>query len=185
MLPRRVSPGCGYNKIGNLQFLTTPLGSQENCIRGTKYAIRKALNFPSSGNILLSPFYEKETGPKMLLAQIDVDTARKLMTEQNYTVAGVVLVILAVVVFGVWRVLSWTATNVAIPGRDRLFRYVDSSIDTMTATVTTMRNVSENLEKLAEVPERLERMELKVDGLAQKMERVDSHLSECESRRTS
>lgn len=105
----------------------------------------------------------------MLFAQIDVDTARKLMTEQNYTVAGVVLLILFVVGLGVWRVLSWTGAQVIIPARDRMFAHLD-------IVNTTMRNASDVLPKLAEIPARLGSIEGKVDDLTERVDDIDTHL---------
>lgn len=107
----------------------------------------------------------------MLLGQIDVDTARKLMTEQNYTVAGVVLVILFLVGLGVWRVLSWTGSQVVIPARDRMFAHLD-------VVNETMKDGSEMLRKLSEIPARLGSIEGKVDGLTERVDDIDSHLRE-------
>jgi hypothetical protein len=105
----------------------------------------------------------------MLFAQIDAETVKKLLTEQNYTVAGVVLVILFFVGLAVWRVLSWTGTNVVIPARDRMFKHLDR-VD------STMQDVSEMLPKFAEMPARLESIEGKVDDLNERVDDIDSHL---------
>jgi hypothetical protein len=107
----------------------------------------------------------------MLLGQIDVDTARKLMTEQNYTVAGVVLVILFLVGLAVWRVLSWTGSQIFIPARDKMFAHLD-------VVNETMKDGSEMLRKLSEMPARLGSIESKVDGLTERVDDIDSHLRE-------
>ena len=105
----------------------------------------------------------------MLLAQVDAETVKKLLTEQNYTVAGVVLVILACVGFALWRILSWTGNNVVIPARDRMFKHLDRVDE-------TMREAAEVLPTLAEIPKRLESIEGKVDDLTVRVDDIDSHL---------
>jgi hypothetical protein len=105
----------------------------------------------------------------MLLAQIDAEVARKIMTEQNYTVAGVVLAILIVVALAVWKVLSWTGTNVIIPARDRVFAHLD-------IVNSTMRDVSCSLGSLSTMPDRLDTIEGKVDHLQVRVDGIDTHL---------
>lgn len=105
----------------------------------------------------------------MPFAQVDAETLKKLLTEQNYTVAGVVLVILFFIGLAMWRVLTWTGSNVVIPARDRIFKHLD-------VVNETMRDVSENLGKLSEVPQRLGSIEGKVDGLTERVDDIDSHL---------
>jgi len=107
----------------------------------------------------------------MLLAQVvDPGQAKEFLTETNYTVTGVVLVILAALAFAVWRVLSWVGREFVIPGRDRMFRHLDR-VD------QTMQDVSTSLQKLATVPDRLDTIEGKVDGLSQRVDNMDTHMN--------
>jgi|GEM_PF-6796710 len=105
----------------------------------------------------------------MLLAQIDAESARRLMTEQNYTVAGVVLLILIALGLAIWKVLSWTGTNVIVPARDRVFLHLD-------VVNATMKDVSSNLGKLSSVPDRLDSIEGKVDDLTERVDGIDAYL---------
>lgn len=114
----------------------------------------------------------------MLLAQIvDPAQAKGFLTEANYTVAGVVLVILAVVAFAVWRTAKWIGKEGIIPLRDRLFIAVDELLSNLGQNTKTMRDISENLQKLATVPDRLDAIEGKVDVLSQRVDSVDEHLN--------
>jgi hypothetical protein len=107
----------------------------------------------------------------MLLAQVvDPVQAKEFLTETNYTVTGVVLVILAALAFAVWRTLSWVGREFVIPGRDRMFRHLDR-VD------QTMQDVSTSLQKLATVPDRLDTIEGKVDGLSQRVDNMDTHMN--------
>lgn len=101
---------------------------------------------------------------------IDPSVAKEWMTEANYTAAGVLLVIFICFALAVWRVLSWFGKEFVIPGRDRMFRHLDQ-VD------KTMQDVSTSLTKLATVPERLDVIEFKVDGLSQRVDNMDTHLN--------
>ena len=114
----------------------------------------------------------------MLLAQVvDPSQAKGFLTETNYTVAGVVLVILAALAFAVWRTLGWVGKELAIPVRDRLFLAVDKLLSNLEQNTSTMQDVSTSLQKLATVPDRLDTIEGKVDGLSQRVDNIDTHLN--------
>lgn len=110
----------------------------------------------------------------MLFAQVDAETLKKLLTEQNYTVAGVVLVILACVGFAAWRILTWTGTHVVIPARDRAFKHLDRVDD-------TMQKAADVLPKLAEIPARLESIEGKMDGVVTKVDNLNERVDDIDS----
>lgn len=105
----------------------------------------------------------------MLLAQIDPDQAHRFLTEGNYTAAGILLILAAAVGFGIWRVSIWIGAQVLIPARDRAFKHLD-------AVDTTMREISGSLQKLSEIPVRLDRIEGKVDTLTDRVDNIDEHM---------
>lgn len=114
----------------------------------------------------------------MLLAQvIDPSQAKDFLTETNYTVTGVVLIILAALAFAVWRTLSWVGKEFLIPGRDRGFVALDKLLSNLEQNTDTMRDVSASLQKLSSLPEKVDGLSTRVDGLSQRMDSVDGHLN--------
>lgn len=105
----------------------------------------------------------------MLLAQIDPNQAHRFLTESNYTAAGILLILTAAIGFGIWRISVWMGAQVLIPARDRAFKHLD-------AVDMTMREISGSLQKLSEIPVRLDRIEGKVDTLTDRVDNIDEHM---------
>jgi hypothetical protein len=104
-----------------------------------------------------------------VIGQIDPSQAKEWLTESNYTVAGVLLVIFVCFGLAVWRVISWIGREFVIPGRDRMFRHLDRVDD-------TMKDVSTSLQKLATVPERLDGIEEKVESISLRVKQIDANM---------
>jgi hypothetical protein len=112
----------------------------------------------------------------MLLAQVvDPSQAKEWLTETNYTVTGVVLVILAALAFAVWRVARWVGKEFVLPVRDRLFIALDKLLVHLDLTGITFKEVSTSLQKLSTIPDRLDTIEGKVDVLSQRVDSMDTH----------
>lgn len=105
-----------------------------------------------------------------LLSQTEVaDQAHRFLIEDKYTITGVLIVLVIVFVVAVWKISSWLGKEVIIPARDRGFSHLDKVGVTMTA-------ISESLEKMSSIPQRLDRIEVKVDDLSGKVGELDNHM---------
>jgi hypothetical protein len=114
----------------------------------------------------------------MLLAQVvDPSQAKEWLTETNYTVTGVVLVILAAVAFALWRVCGWIGKEFLIPCRDKLFIAVDKLLSNLEQNTGTMQDVSCSLQKLSVLPEKVDGLSSQVSDLSHRMDSVDQHLN--------
>ena len=106
----------------------------------------------------------------MLLAQaVDPSDIQNILTRNDYTVAGILVGAIIVSGLALWRVCSWVGKEFLIPSRDRAFRHLDT-VD------STMREISGSLQKLSEVPGRLDRIEHKVDDLSVRVDGLDEHM---------
>jgi hypothetical protein len=117
---------------------------------------------------------------------ITPEQVHKALTTQDYTTIGILVVGFAIVLLGGWKLSSWIAKEIIVPGRDRFFIIADQVKDKFFGHLdrvgTTLDNISTNLGRLTEVPERLDRIEKKVDTLGHKVEVIDEHLNTSDSK---
>lgn len=102
----------------------------------------------------------------MIFAQtqaVDVQQMKDL-AKGSYTTDGILVVVLLILCYGIWRVFKFLAPLVR-----GLVERAAGHLDTVDAT---MRALQGSIER---IPERLDRIENKVDGLTDRVDRLDSH----------
>lgn len=105
-----------------------------------------------------------------LLAQSEIpDQAHRFLTEDKYTITGVLIVSSIVAILAVWRFSSWIGKEIILPVRDKGFKHLDQVNE-------TMQDISNSLNQMSSIPQRLDRIELKVDDLGNKVENLDTHM---------
>lgn len=91
----------------------------------------------------------------------------------DYSLVGVLLVAIGAFCFfavkGVKAVCQWTAKEVIVPTRDRLFNHLER-------TSNAMEGLDESMRTLRNVPESLVRIEGKVNHLGDRVDQIDDHL---------
>jgi hypothetical protein len=120
-----------------------------------------------------------------LLSQTEVaDQAHRFLIEDKYTITGVLLLIVFVIAMGIWKLGSWTAKEVVIPLRDRGMKVMESHLDKVDGTLSTMGNtmteIAKSLSQMSATQvvntQRLDTIEKKVDNLDDKVENLDTHM---------
>ena len=118
-----------------------------------------------------------------ILSQVPLtpEQVHRALTTQDYTTIGVLIVGFCVAILGIWKLSSWTGKELVIPFRDKIFVLLTewstkffSHLDTVG---NTLQGICDNLSKLTDVPERLDRMEKKVDTLDRNVEKINNHLT--------
>lgn len=119
----------------------------------------------------------------MNLAQVPVtpDQVHRALTTQDYTTIGVLIVGFAIIVLGGWKFSSWLGKEIIIPSRDKLFvladQFKDKMFEHLNSVGSTLKDISNGLHKLMVIPERLDRIEEKVDTLNTRVDKIDEHLT--------
>ena len=110
-----------------------------------------------------------------MLAQIP-DIADKLATASkstDYSLVGVLIVAMVAIGWVTYQsgrtLSSWIAREIIIPGRDKFFGHLEK-------VNVSMDGLNHSLQALRLIPERLDRIEVKVDTLGERVDRVDEHL---------
>ncbi len=120
-----------------------------------------------------------------LLSQAEVaNQAHRFLIEDKYTITGVLLLVVVVIVLGIWKLSSWVGKEVVIPLRDKGLKVMESHLDKVDGTLstmgTTMIDVSKSLTQMTATQiintERLDTIEKKVDNLDNKVGNLDSHM---------
>ena len=105
-----------------------------------------------------------------LLAQSEIpDQAHRFLTEDKYTITGVLIVSSIVAILAVWRFSSWVGKEIILPVRDKGFKHLDQVNE-------TMQDISNSLNQMSSIPQRLDTIEKKVDDLGDKVEGIDTHM---------
>lgn len=105
-----------------------------------------------------------------MIAQLDVVEIAK---GTDYSLVGVLLVAIGalcyIAVKGIKTLCQWTAREVIVPSRDRLFNHLER-------TSNAMEGLDESMRTLRNVPESLVRIEGKVNHLGDRVDQIDDHL---------
>lgn len=105
----------------------------------------------------------------MLFAQT-VDELQKVATSDQYTLQGVLLVLLGVVFlaigYGCWRFFPWAGTRV-----DSFIARAYSHLDSVDATMGCLRD------SIGSIVPRLKAIEDKVDTVAERVDTLDKHVN--------
>jgi hypothetical protein len=120
-----------------------------------------------------------------LLSQAEVaNQAHRFLIEDKYTITGVLLLVVVVIVLGIWKLSSWFGKEIVIPFRDKGLKVMESHLDKVDGTLdtmgTTMVDISKSLTQMAATQivntQRLDTIEQKVDNLDSKVGNLDSHM---------
>ena len=105
----------------------------------------------------------------MLFAQT-VDDLQKMATSNQYTLSGVLIVLLGVIFvavgYGCWRFFPWAGTRV-----DSFIARAYSHLDSVDATMGCLRD------SIGSIVPRLKAIEDKVDKVAERVDTLDHHVN--------